>query len=209
MQWTAYETIVGSGDRSTLLHARATDKVVHDGELVLIDAGGEWCGYCADITRVVPAGGKFSAKQREIYQTVLIAQKAAIAKVRPSVTLQEIHAVATEALIEQLSRLGHAEDELRRNIGQLMPHSTSHWIGLDVHDPCPYVDDTGSLIRLQAGMSFTVEPGLYFRSKEIFPEFYGIGVRIEDDVVVTETGCEILTSAPKELEEVEFLRPQA
>lgn len=209
MQWTAYETIVGSGERSTLLHARASDRTVNAGELILVDAGGEWQGYCADITRVVPSGKTFSARQREIYQSVLAAQKLALKSVKPGTSLQEIHELAIACLIEELLKLNLPEELVRAQIANLMPHSTSHWIGMDVHDPSPYVDDNGKQILLAAGMCFTVEPGLYFRSQELFREYHGIGVRIEDDVLVTFDGCEVLTSAAKEIEEIEQLRALA
>ena len=208
MQWTAYETIVGSGHRSTILHARATDRIVQDEESVLVDAGGEWYGYCSDITRVLPAGRKFSDKQKQIYQVVLTAQKAALAAVKPRNTLQQIHDLGQEVLVEGLVRLGLPDSLVRQNMGELMPHSTSHWMGLDVHDPSPHIDDSGGPIRLGSGMCFTVEPGLYFNGSEPFKKYNGIGVRIEDNVIVTENGCELLSSAPKEIEEVEQLRSQ-
>lgn len=206
MQWTSYETIVGSGDRTTLLHARATDRVVQNGDLLLIDAGGEWNGYCSDITRVLPAGKIFSDKQRQIYQVVLTAQKAAIAFIKPGASLQEIHDLTKDVLVEELARLNLPENQVRQNIDSLMPHPTSHWMGMDVHDPSPYVDDSGVAIRLAPGMCFTIEPGLYFRLKDPFGEYYGLGVRIEDDVIVTEFGSELLSTVPKEIEEVEQLR---
>ncbi len=209
MQWTAYETIVGAGQRSTLLHARATDRVVQDGDLILVDAGGEWKGYCSDITRVIPAGRKFSEAQKQIYQVVLAAQKAALAAVKPGNTLQEIHDLAQEVLMEGLARLGFPGTLVRQNMGAIMPHSTSHWMGLDVHDPSPYVDDSGGPIRLSSGMCFTVEPGLYFNGLEPFKKYKSIGVRIEDNVIVTESGCEHFSAVPKEVEAIEQLRSQA
>ncbi|MNS99678.1 Xaa-Pro aminopeptidase [compost metagenome] len=209
MQWTAYETIVGSGERSTLLHARASDRTVQAGELILVDAGGEWNGYCSDITRVMPAGKSFSIRQKEIYQSVLAAQKLALKSIKPGTSLQEIHDLTTASLIEELSKLNLSEDLVRAQIANLMPHSTSHWIGMDVHDPSPYIDDSGQRILLSAGMCFTVEPGLYFRSQEQFGEYFGIGVRIEDDVLVTDRGCEVLTSVAKEVEEIEQFRARA
>lgn len=208
MQWTAYETIVGSGNRSTLLHARATERVVQNGDSLVIDAGGEWHGYCSDITRVLPAGKTFSDKQKKIYQVVLKAQKAAIALVKPGTSLQEIHDLTKEVLIDGLEHLKLSQDLVRQNIDRLMPHSTSHWMGMDVHDPCPYIDDSGAFVRLTSGMCFTVEPGLYFRFQEPFGEYNGIGVRIEDNVVVTNTGCELLSAVPKEVEEIEQIRSQ-
>ncbi len=183
MLWTAYETIVGAGIRSTVLHARASNKIVQQGELILVDAGGEWQGYCADITRVIPAGKKFSSEQREVYQKVLDVQKSVIQAVRPGQTLQGLHEMVTEVFGEFFR----------------MPHMTSHWIGLDVHDPSAYVDDNGKAILLVAGMCFTVEPGIYLPER-------GFGIRIEDDILVTATGSEVLSVAPKEVDEIEFIK---
>lgn len=207
MQWTAYETIVGSGERSTLLHARASDRVVQKGELVLVDAGGEWKGYCADITRTLSASVTFTSAQSEIYRAVLAAQKQAISLVKPGRTLKEIHDCAAHSLAESLANLG--VKDAQKQPGNLMPHSTSHWMGMDVHDPAPYHDDAGQALKLEEGMVFTVEPGLYFRDRSLSEKYYGIGVRIEDDVVVTQTGCDLLSSAPKEIEEVLELRARS
>lgn len=201
MRWTAYETIVGSGERSTLLHARATDKKLHDGEWVLIDAGAEWQGYCADITRVMPVGKNFSQEQKNLYQVVLKAQKKTLESIKPGLTLTDLHEMAQFHLTEGLMTLNIVHD---LDIKKLMPHSTSHWLGLDVHDPASYVDDRGQALRLQEGMVFTVEPGLYLR-ESIDANYKGLGIRIEDDVVMTSSGCEVLTDAPKELAEVEEL----
>lgn len=198
MQWCSYETIVGTGSRSTILHARASDRRIQRDDLVLVDAGAEWKGYCADITRTLPAGKFFSAEQKWVYQIVLKAQKAALNFIRPGVTLQEIHQLVLEQMQEELQK--------KVMMQRVMPHSTSHWIGLDVHDPCAYLDDNGQAIRLQAGMCFTVEPGLYFNRIEGFEKYDGIGIRIEDDVIVSEEGCHVLSSAPKEIEEIEQLR---
>lgn len=199
MHWTAYETIVGSGERGTTLHARATERILRSGETVLIDAAGEWQGYCADITRVLPVGKSFSKEQKTIYEIVLKAQKEVLKGIRPGETLTSLHETAQQFLLEGLKEAG-----ITGEISELMPHSTSHWIGMDVHDPSSYVDESGNAVKLSEGMSFTVEPGLYFRDKS--SAYYGIGVRIEDDVVVTDQGCEILSSAPKEVEEIENLR---
>ncbi|WP_413569278.1 aminopeptidase P N-terminal domain-containing protein [Bdellovibrio sp. HCB117] len=200
MHWTAYETIVGSGERGTTLHARATERILRAGEAVLIDAAGEFQGYCADITRVLPIEKSFSKEQRTIYQIVLNAQKEVLKKVRAGETLSSLHETAQQYLVEGLNKEG-----IKGDITQLMPHSTSHWIGMDVHDPSAYVDESGNAVKLTEGMSFTVEPGLYFRERSSV--YYGIGVRIEDDVVVTAEGCEVLSSASKEVEEIESLRP--
>ena len=197
MQWTAYETIVGTGERSALLHARATEKIIQEGDIIVIDAGGEWKGYCADITRAVPAGKKFSDQQKIFYTAVLKAQMEVIKNIRAGETLQNLHTLAQQALQESLRGQGYGKDVSLEKIKQLMPHSTSHWIGKDVHDPSRYLDDSGNAIKLEAGMTFTVEPGLYEN---------GVGVRIEDDVLVTEAGCEVLSSVPKTIKEVEALR---
>lgn len=198
MQWPSYETIVGTGRRSTILHARATDDIIQKDQVVLVDAGAEWKGYCADITRTLPSGFKFSENERKIYQIVLEAQKSALKMIRPGVTLQQIHQGVLDVFQERL--------QTRMDLKKLMPHSTSHWIGLDVHDPCAYLDDAGQAITLKTGMCFTVEPGLYFNQIEGFEKYNGIGVRIEDDVVVTDTGYESLTTVQKEVEEIEELR---
>ncbi|WP_413943839.1 aminopeptidase P N-terminal domain-containing protein [Bdellovibrio sp. HCB-162] len=207
MPWTAYESIAGAGERSTILHARGTDRILNEGEIVLIDAGGEYQGYCADITRVLPVGKKFSAEQKKIYQIVLDAQKAVLENVKSGVTLKNLHEIALTHLSEGMLKNGFAKDTVQENLGKFMPHSTSHWIGLDVHDPSSYVDDSGNALKLAEGMCFTVEPGLYFREGIGVPSQYlGIGVRIEDDVAVTATGAELLTSVPKEISEIEGLR---
>ncbi len=203
MSWRAYGTIVGAGERTTILHARATERMVKPNDLVLIDAGGEWQGYCADITRTLPANGKFSNEQRAVYEVVLKSQKAAITSVRPGVSLEEVHLTARENLMAGLRGLGMSASEIEEKISILQPHGTSHWIGLDVHDPAPVVDDAGRSIRLEPGMCLTVEPGLYFREPGL--RFSGIGIRIEDDVLVTAQGHEILTSVPKEISEIEEL----
>lgn len=206
MQWTAYGTIVGSGERTTQLHAWAGDKVIAAGDPIMVDAGGEWRGYCADITRTFPCSGKFTDPQAKLYQAVLSAQKSVIASVRPGRSLQDLHQIGQAALLEELERLGWQSVDLEK----LMPHGTSHWIGLDVHDPSPYFDDQGSAVTLKQGMCFTVEPALYCtRESGAPPEFQGLGVRIEDDVLVTKDAGEVITSVPKEIAEIEELRGKA
>ncbi len=207
MQWTAYQTIVGAGERSTLLHARATDRIIKNDELILIDAGGEWKGYCADITRTLISGKKFTAEQKNLYRIVLEAQKTVINAAQVGTTLQELHRLSLAVLSEGLLKLGYAKDLLATDIKKLIPHSTSHWIGLDVHDPSSYFDDAGAEIKLETGMCFTIEPGLYVREDiQGFAGYQGLGVRIEDDILITETGHELLTSVAKEIEEIEGLR---
>lgn len=205
LAWTAYETIIGSGARAMTLHADPTDKIIAQDELVLIDAGGEWQGYCADITRTYPSGKRFSKEQALIYQTVLNAQKHALANAKVGVTLAHLDRLTKEKLFEDLKSADNYFANMNfLELQNLMPHSTSHWLGLDVHDPCPYVDDAGNAILLQEGMTFTVEPGLYFRQPG---KYHGIGVRIEDDICVCKNGAEILSDVPKEIEEIEELRP--
>ncbi|HRO67711.1 MAG TPA: Xaa-Pro aminopeptidase, partial [Pseudobdellovibrionaceae bacterium] len=182
LPWTAYETIVGSGERSTILHARASNRRIGPDELVLIDAGGEWKGYCADITRVLPSGERFTPAQKDVYEIVLTAHHEAIRQVGPGVSLEELHQAASETLIRELARKGHRESEVRERIGELFPHNVGHWIGADVHDPSPYLDEQGRAIRLREGMCLTIEPGLYFRDPKFLGRYHGIGVRIEDNV---------------------------
>ena len=205
LQWVAYESIVGSGPRSVVLHARASDRVIQKGDLVLVDAGGEWQGYCADITRTIPADLKFTAEQKSIYQAVQKAQAAVIANVAIGRSLIELHQVGLEILLIETQKAGVALKNID-DIKTLMPHQTSHWIGLDVHDPSPYLDEDGNPIKLQTGMTFTVEPGLYFRDSAFGDKYRDIGVRIEYDIVVTARGAELLTSVPRDVEEIEELR---
>jgi Xaa-Pro aminopeptidase len=208
LQWVAYESIVGSGPRSVILHARASDRLIQKGDLVLIDAGGEWQGYCADITRTMPADAKFSTEQKTIYQAVQKAQAEVIKSVAIGRSLVELHQIALDSMLVSLQNSGLAVkgmDELKT----LMPHQTSHWLGLDVHDPSPYLDEEGDPIKLQTGMTFTVEPGLYFRDTAFGEKYRDIGVRIEDDIVVTERGAELLTSVPRDVDEIEDLRRQS
>lgn len=210
MQWTAYETLVGSAERTVELHALASGRTIRAGDWVMIDAGGEWQGYCADITRCMPAGPAFTAEQKALYQAVLNSQKTALKSVRPGRSLLDLHQLAQAVLVEELEKIGWPKVEGHIEIDRLMPHQTSHWLGLDVHDPAPYFDDNGAAITLQPGMCFTVEPGIYCRPELKHPEeFPPFGVRIEDDVLVTQEGHEVLTSVPKEVEEIEQRRAKA
>ncbi len=208
----AYTTIVGSGANGTVLHYVRNDQKLRDGELVLIDAGCELSGYASDVTRTYPIGGRFGAAARDVYEVVLAAQEAALERCRPGATLPEIHDTAVRRLIEGLVALGVLSgpvDELvaREAHRRFYMHQTSHWLGLDVHDVGTYRQASAPR-RLEPGMVFTVEPGLYFAPslEDVDPRFRGIGVRIEDDVVVTPGGCEVLTAAiPKTPEDLEAL----
>ena len=206
----AYPPIVGSGPNATILHYRKNDRRMQDGDLLLIDAGSEYDYYASDVTRTFPVNGKFTAPQRAIYELVLAAELQAIAAVRPGATLDDVHAVAAKVLVEGLVDLGLVEGphaaalEAERQKPWFM-HRTSHWLGMDVHDVGSYYAERKPR-PLAPGMVLTVEPGLYFteRDERVREEFRGIGVRIEDDVLVTETGARVLSeSIPKHLDAVE------
>lgn len=202
---TAYASIIASGPRALVLHARAGERKLSEGELVLVDAAGKADSYCSDVTRTWPVSARFTKQQREVYSIVLAAQKAVLEAVGPGETLGSLHRLAEARLTEGLRRLGFAKEELR--LKERFNHGTSHWLGLEVHDSCPYEEPDGGEIRLRPGMVFTVEPGLYFRDSSDPADYRGIGVRIEDDVLVTASGCEVLSAGlEKEVEEIESLR---
>jgi Xaa-Pro aminopeptidase len=206
----AYGSIVGGGRNATILHYVANDQKLRTGDLVLIDAGCELEGYASDVTRTYPVGGSFRGPSRALYEIVLAAQEEALAAARPGAILDDVHAAAVRRLVEGLVDVkildGAVEDLIAREAYRpYYMHRTSHWLGLDVHDAGAYAVD-GSPRRLAPGMVFTVEPGLYVSSDDARApaEFRGIGVRIEDDVVVTTEGFENLTVAiPKRPEDVE------
>jgi Xaa-Pro aminopeptidase len=209
----AYESIVGGGANATILHYVANDQPLRDGTLVLIDAGCEYAGYAADVTRTYPVGGRFAPAARDVYDVVLAAQDAALEVSRPGATLEDVHDAALRRLVEGMMALGllppaSVEEAIRAgDFRRYYMHRTSHWLGLDVHDAGSYSAD-GKPRRLEPGMVFTVEPGLYVPAgDERAPAaLRGIGVRIEDDVVVTEGGHENLCAAiPKRPDDVEAL----
>ncbi|MCE8004766.1 Xaa-Pro aminopeptidase [Billgrantia ethanolica] len=207
----AYASIVGGGANACVLHYIENSEPLRDGELVLIDAGVEFDLYAGDITRTFPVSGRFSEAQRELYELVLAAQERAVAAVRPGVTLVEIHDGVVRDLTAGLIRLGLLQGEVEARIEdesykRFYLHSTSHWLGLDVHDVGNYRLD-GKPRPLEAGMVLTVEPGLYVPADDDIPLPYrGIGIRIEDDVAVTAEGCEVLTGeVPKRVADIEAL----
>jgi Xaa-Pro aminopeptidase len=212
-----YESIVASGPNACVLHYRNNDRRMEEGDLLLIDAGGEYDYYTADITRTFPVSGRFSEAQADVYQAVLEAQKSCISMARPGKTLREIHAHAIEVLTEQLKKLKVLKGPTaslikKREFAAYYPHGTGHWLGMDVHDIGKYyMEKYDQPRKLVPGMVFTIEPGLYFGLDSKAPaRFKGIGVRIEDDILVTQNGCKVLTSAaPKEIEEVEALCSEA
>ncbi len=206
----AYGSIVGSGPNATVLHYRANDRRIEDGDLVLIDAGCELDYYASDVTRTFPANGKFTREQRAIYDLVLAAQLASIEKTVVGATLEEIHAVGVEIIVDGLLRLGllHGTRESivkDESYKAFFMHRTSHWLGMDVHDVGPYFVD-GRSRPLAEGMVLTVEPGIYLGANDarVPLPYRGIGVRIEDDILVTKAGPVNLTAAiPKSADEVE------
>ena len=207
----AYNTIVAGGANACILHYTNNDQPLQAGDLVLIDAGAEYGLYAADITRTFPVDGRFRPAQREIYQLVLEAQRAAIAAVRPGNPWNAPHEAAVHVLTEGLVALGLLEGEVEALIAdqayrRFYMHRTGHWLGMDVHDVGEYKEGD-DWRTLKPGMVLTVEPGLYLGEERDVPRRYrGIGVRIEDDVVVTRDGCRVLTEAlPKTIDDIEAL----
>ncbi len=196
----AYGSIVGAGDNACVLHYVANNGPVRDGDLVLIDAGAEYRGYAADITRTFPANGRFSREQRLLHDLVGEAQRAALAQARPGVPYIAGHEAAVETLTEGLLSLGLLKGKLEKNIAdgsylRYYRHKTGHWIGLDVHDVGEYRIDGESRL-LEPGMVFTIEPGLYVPADDtrVAAKWRGIGIRTEDDILVTTDGCKVLTA---------------
>ena len=211
-QAPAYTSIVAGGPNACTLHYNANNAQLRDGDLLLIDAGCELDGYASDITRTFPVNGKFSAAQKDLYELVLASQAAAIAKVSPSNHWNAPHEAALDVLIRGFIDVGlctgSPEEVLETgSYRQFYMHRTGHWLGLDVHDAGEYKDRQGNWRMLEKGMALTVEPGCYVRPADNVPEhFWNIGIRIEDDVVVTESGCEVMTkAAPKTVAEIEAL----
>ncbi len=210
-QFPAYSPIVAGGANSCVLHYVFNNAALHDGELLLIDAGCELDGYASDITRTFPVNGRFSPAQREVYEIVLAAQAAAMDNVRPGKAWIEPHDAAVRVLAQGMIDLkllsGSLEEVLEKETyKRFYMHRTGHWLGLDVHDAGEY-RRAGKWRALEPGMSLTVEPGLYIRSADDVPErLRNIGIRIEDDVVVTRGACEVITAeAPKCVADVEAL----
>jgi Xaa-Pro aminopeptidase len=209
----AYPSIVAGGANATVLHYVDNEARLSGDDLLLIDAGCELGLYCADITRTFPVGRDFSPEQRKAYEVVLEAQKAATGAVRPGATIDGIHAVAVEILTEGLLSMGVIQGTLAHAITEKLyrpwyMHRTSHWLGMDVHDVGTY-EEQGAPRPLEAGMVLTIEPGLYFSpTRANTPEPYqGIGIRIEDDILVTADGAENLSAAvPKEIDEMLEMR---
>lgn len=210
---TAYTTIIGSGPNATVLHYNRNSNVLRDGDLVLIDSAASYEHYVADVTRTFPINGKFTPEQRRVYDVVLRAQKRVLEAVRPGETMKGLHKLGALMLIEGMIELGWLPRESPEELFEKQAHRTyfmhgiGHYIGLHVHD-AGHTEQNGSPYPLEMGMALTIEPGLYVAPDVEGPAepYRGIGVRIEDSVLVTETGCEVLTSRiPKEPDEIERL----
>ncbi|MGH7327741.1 MAG: aminopeptidase P N-terminal domain-containing protein, partial [Polyangiaceae bacterium] len=211
-QATAYPSIVAAGANATILHYNSNRDRLRDGELVLVDSGAEVDLYACDVTRTWPINGRFTAEQRAIYEIVLAAQKAGIEEVRPGRSFRAYHEVALRVLCSGLIDIGLLRGSIDEVIANesyrdFYPHNAGHWLGLDVHDVGRYRDADDQWRPLEPGMVMTVEPGLYVQRDLDVPErFKGIGVRIEDDILCTQSGPENLTRAiPKEVDELESL----
>lgn len=208
----AYPCIVAGGENACVLHYTDNVDQLRDGDLLLIDAGAEYQNYAADITRTFPVNGRFSEPQRQLYELVLEAQLAAIEQIRPGLRWNEPHDGAVHVLTKGLAKLGLLEGRVSKLIKdgaykKFFMHRTGHWLGMDVHDVGDYKVD-GEWRILEPGMVLTVEPGLYVsrECQEVDPKWRGIGIRIEDDVLVTKDGCEVLTAAvPKGAAEIEAI----
>ena len=213
----AYPSIVASGANSCILHYIENNRQIQDGDLLLIDAGCSYDYYNSDITRTFPVGGKFTTEQKTLYELVLDAQKKAIAQVKPGNAYSSIHDTALRVLVEGMVELGILKGEVDKLIEEekykpYYMHRTGHWLGLDVHDVGVYQHGKDNPLILQPGQVLTVEPGIYIvpgaepaeEQPKVDEKWMGIGIRIEDDVLVTENGCEVLTAGvPKRVKDME------
>lgn len=234
-QFPAYSSIVAAGANACVLHYRADAAPVRDGELVLIDAGCELDGYASDITRTFPANGKFTGPQRALYDLVVASQEAAVSSTKPGARFTDPHEASVKVLAQGMldvglldkNKVGSLDDVIeKRAYFPFYMHRTSHWLGMDVHDCGGYLEPselgktterkdavTGDVIVnrpariLQPGMVLTIEPGIYVRPADGVPEqFHNIGIRIEDDAIVTATGCELISrGVPVKADEIEAL----
>ncbi len=212
-RYPAYNTIIGAGENACILHYTENDRRMKDGDLVLIDAGCEYLGYAGDITRTFPVNGKFTRPQRELYDIVLEAIELALELYKPGARISEVTGHVVRVMVKGLVKLGIMHGEVEQLIEtnayrQFFMHGLSHWLGLDVHDVGHYGVDRDRI--LEPGMVLTVEPGLYIAPDADVPlEYRGIGIRIEDDIVITETGNDNLTElVVKDPDEIEALMAQ-
>jgi len=209
----AYTSIVACGNNANTLHYIKNDKALADGELILIDAGCEHNYYASDITRTIPVNGRYTKAQKELYELVLITQLRIIAMIKPLVKRSHLQETAEKLLTKGMVELGILKGSYKKLIKEkkhkkYYPHGIGHWMGLDVHDPAPYRDAKEREIALQKGMVLTIEPGLYIdkNDKSVPKRYRGIGIRIEDDILVTKEGCENLSChIAKTVDEIESL----
>ncbi|WP_312069274.1 Xaa-Pro aminopeptidase [Lelliottia nimipressuralis] len=213
-RFPSYNTIVGGGENSCILHYTENESELRDGDLVLIDAGCEYRGYAGDITRTFPVNGKFSPAQRAVYDIVLESLETALTLFRPGTSIQDVTGSVIRIMVNGLVKLGILKGDVEELIADnahraFFMHGLSHWLGLDVHDVGGYGQDRSR--TLEPGMVLTVEPGLYIAPDADVPaEYRGIGIRIEDDIVITENGNENLTaSVVKKADEIEALMAAA
>ena len=207
----AYTTIVAGGNNANTLHYIKNDDKLKKGDLVLIDAGCEYNYYATDITRTIPVSGKFSKAQKELYALVLDVEKKIISMIKPGVLRSHLQKEAERMLCEGMVRLGILQGDVKKLFKKqkhkkYFPHGIGHYMGIDVHDPCPYKTKKGKEIPLQKGMVLTIEPGIYLpkNDKKIPKKYRGIGIRIEDDILVTKKGYKNLSKdIVKEIEEIE------
>jgi Xaa-Pro aminopeptidase len=215
----AYPPIVGSGRNSVILHYDVDDRPLEAGAMIVNDTACEFRMYAADVTRSYPVSGRFSPEQRAIYEIVLAAQKAGMTAVKPGTPIRDVYAATVDVVVDGLLRLGLLKGDReeiikKRGYQKLYPHGSSHWLGLDVHDAGSYAVPEGAdrkeryglaMTKLEPGMAITVEPGIYIPEDQgVDRRFWNIGVRLEDDVLVTAAGAECLScSAPREIADVE------
>lgn len=205
-----YPYIIAAGNNATTLHYNFNDQVCKKEDLLLIDAGAEYNYYSGDITRTFPISGQFSAAQKKVYEGILSIQKDLIAHLKPGILFKDLHEMAVHRLTDLMLELGlvsgRKEDVIKANQHRkYYPHGVGHWLGMDVHDSGLYFIK-GEARPIETGMSFTIEPGLYIPKDDLSvpAEFRGIGIRIEDDIVMTQNGCDVMTSGvPKEISEIE------
>ncbi len=213
-QAPAYTSIVAGGANACVLHYVENKDRLNAGDLLLIDAGCELNGYASDITRTFPVSGKFTAAQRDVYELVLAAQGKAIEAVKPGAAFEAYHDAALRVLVRGMIDFKLCKGSVDKVIEtgdyrQFYMHRTGHWLGLDVHDAGDYKKN-GKSVKLAPGMVLTVEPGCYIRPAKNVPKaFWNIGIRIEDDVLVTKSGCDVLTNPPKTVRDIEAVMQRA
>ena len=209
----AYTTIIAGGNNANTLHYINNDQTLQDGDLVLVDAGCEYGFYASDITRTYPVNGTFTPAQKELYEMVLEVQLKIIKAIKPNGSKKALQALSERLLTEGMVALGILDGHVKTLMDdkahkKYYPHGIGHWMGIDVHDPCPYSDENGEEILFTSGMVLTIEPGIYLpKDDNDVPEKYrGIGIRIEDDILVTQDGCENLSCGiAKTVDEIEMM----